>query len=407
MPDEALRSLIRDDAYRVERVLADGPSGRTELVTLGGEGPLVRKRMPRTIANPAVWAALVGIDEPLLPRVEEIYHVPDELVVIYAYVEGESLRDLLKRQGRLDETQAVAIVCDVCTAASALHARGVIHRDITPGNVIVASDGAHLVDLGIARMRSETGTRDTTNLGTWGFAAPEQFGFAQTDARSDVFAIGRLLGCLLVGVQPDSDAFEEALGDRQLVSEHLAEVIRKATQFEPSARYQSVAEMRAELQAADESRAERRASGEDLRQEAAPEGLRSQVSDGRFTRGFLQEGPASRRLHEVPAPSLFGAIAVWIACGFYILLVVCAGVLALLTGDPPWGVGEQVLGLDTIAFALGVAGEAYRLVRRVGPYEGSERRMLLLLQHISIYLVIAFIIFVLELFVLVFVELAS
>ena len=407
MPDEALRSLIRDDAYRVERVLADGPSGRTELVTLGGEGPLVRKRMPRTIANPAVWAALVGIDEPLLPRVEEIYHVPDELVVIYAYVEGESLRDLLKREGRLDETQAVAIVCDVCTAASALHARGVIHRDITPGNVIVASDGAHLVDLGIARMRSETGTRDTTNLGTWGFAAPEQFGFAQTDARSDVFAIGRLLGCLLVGVQPDSDAFEEALGDRQLVSEHLAEVIRKATQFEPSARYQSVAEMRAELQAADESRAERRASGEDLRQEAAPEGLRSQVSDGRFTRGFLQEGPASRRLHEVPAPSLFGAIAVWIACGFYILLVVCAGVLALLTGDPPWGVGEQVLGLDTIAFALGVAGEAYRLVRRVGPYEGSERRMLLLLQHISIYLVIAFIIFVLELFVLVFVELAS
>lgn len=407
MPDEALRSLIRDDAYRVERVLADGPSGRTELVTLGGEGPLVRKRMPRTIANPAVWAALVGIDEPLLPRVEEIYHVPDELVVIYAYVEGESLRDLLAREGRLDETQAVAIVCDVCTAASALHARGVIHRDITPGNVIVASDGAHLVDLGIARMRSETGTRDTTNLGTWGFAAPEQFGFAQTDARSDVFAIGRLLGCLLVGVQPDSDAFEEALGDRQLVSEHLAEVIRKATQFEPSARYQSVAEMRAELQAADESRAERRASGEDLRQEAAPEGLRSQVSDGRFTRGFLQEGPASRRLHEVPAPSLFGAIAVWIACGFYILLVVCAGVLALLTGDPPWGVGEQVLGLDTIAFALGVAGEAYRLVRRVGPYEGSERRMLLLLQHISIYLVIAFIIFVLELFVLVFVELAS
>lgn len=407
MPDEALRSLIRDDAYRVERVLADGPSGRTELVTLGGEGPLVRKRMPLKIANPAVWAALVGVGEPLLPHVEEIYRTPDELVVVYAYVEGEPLRDLLAREGRLGKARAAAIVCDVCTAAAALHARGIVHRDITPGNVIVASDGAHLMDLGIARMRSETGTHDTTNLGTWGFAAPEQFGFAQTDARSDVFAIGRLLGCLLVGVQPDSDAFEEALGDRQLVSEHLAEVIRKATQFEPSARYQSVAEMRAELQAAEESRAERRASGEGLRQEGAPEGLRSQVSDERSARGFLREGPASRRLREVPLPALLGAVVVWGACGFYTLLVICAGALALLTGDPPWGVGEQVLGLDTIAFVLGVAGEAYRLVRRVGPYEGSERRMLLLLQHISIYLVIAFIIFLLELFVLVFVERAS
>ena len=110
------------------------------------------------------------------------------------------------------------LVVQLCEAAAALHAHGIIHRDISPTNVIVAADGAHLIDLGIARFRAEGATHDTTQLGTPGFAAPEQHGFAQTDARTDVYSLGRVLGYLLTGVRPempDAAEYEQALADEK------------------------------------------------------------------------------------------------------------------------------------------------------------------------------------------------
>lgn len=247
---QTLRSMVRDDAYQVIRVLADGPSGKTELVTLDGEGPLVRKSIPLAIANAAAWAAAMDIDEPLLPHIESLYRLPDKLVVVYDYVEGQSAAEAVEAAGPLIPADAANVVCDVCRAVSALHERGVVHRDITPSNVILASDGAHLVDLGIARQHVQQRNRDTTTLGTWGFASPEQFGFAQTDARSDVYSLGRLLGFLLTGFKPDTVEYEDALGNKRLVDETLAEVVRRATTFEPSKRYQSAQELADALQAA-------------------------------------------------------------------------------------------------------------------------------------------------------------
>ena len=238
---QTLRSMVRDDAYVVERVLSDGPSGRTEIVTLDGEGPLVRKRIPLAIANASAWAVAMEANEPLLPRIESLYRMPDVLVVVYDYVPGCSLSDVVEQSGRLSPSRAVAAIADVCRAVGALHERGVVHRDITPGNVILSDDGAHLVDLGIARQRIEGRQRDTTTLGTWGFAAPEQYGFAQTDARSDVYALGRLLGFMLTGERPDSESYERRLSDTTLVPKELADVVYVATSFEPSVRYQSAA----------------------------------------------------------------------------------------------------------------------------------------------------------------------
>ena len=242
---QTLRSMVRDDAYVVERVLSDGPSGRTEIVTLDGEGPLVRKRIPLAIANASAWAAAMEANEPLLPHIESLYRMPDTLVVVYDYVPGCSVSDAVEQEGRLSPGRAADVVVDVCRAVGALHERGVVHRDITPGNVILAADGAHLVDLGIARQRVEGRQHDTTTLGTWGFAAPEQYGFAQTDARSDVYALGRLLGFMLTGERPDSESYERKLADTTCVPKELADVVRVATSFEPSARYQSAADLAA------------------------------------------------------------------------------------------------------------------------------------------------------------------
>ena len=235
-----------DDAYRVDRVLARGAGGVTEIVALGESGPFVRKRIPSRLARRGVWGTLAECDCARLPRVIATYEMPDEFVVVCDFVPGENLEQLLSARGRLAEKDAARLVAQLCEAAAALHAHGIIHRDISPTNVIVAADGAHLIDLGIARFRAEGATHDTTQLGTPGFAAPEQHGFAQTDARTDVYSLGRVLGYLLTGVRPempDAAEYEQALADEKIVSPRMRAVVERASAFEPSARYQSAAEL--------------------------------------------------------------------------------------------------------------------------------------------------------------------
>ncbi|WP_165443700.1 serine/threonine-protein kinase [Olsenella sp. Marseille-P4559] len=237
-----------DDSYHVEHVLARGQEGITDLVTLDGTGPFVRKRIPATRARRGVWAALPEIDCARLPHIEATYEMPDEFIVVYDYVPGETVEQLVESRGKLDSAKTQRLVGEVCQAASKLHAHDIVHRDITPSNVVVAADGAHLIDFGIARLSSEDAKGSDDQLGTWGFAAPEQYGFAKTDARSDVYSIGRLLGYLLTGVHPeDKEGYEQALASPD-VSAGLRAVVLKATEFEPSARYQSAAELERALQ---------------------------------------------------------------------------------------------------------------------------------------------------------------
>lgn len=396
---QVLRSLARDDSYRVIRVLADGPAGRTELVSVDGEAPAVRKRIPLALANAGAWATLMDINEPLLPTIESMYQLPDELVVIYAYVEGESLAELVKREGPLDAERAAAIVCDVCHAASVLHAHGIVHRDISPGNVIVAEDGAHLLDLGIARRHSADARHDTNTLGTWGFAAPEQYGFAQTDARSDVYSLGRLLGYLLTGVEPDDDAFEARLADAKLVPARFAEIIAYATAFEPSRRYQRADDLREALRIA--------LSGPGRMSLDASVGVASYASDASAasTRQSAGEvhgvgmpprqdevpGTASevRRFREVPATMLGGMILAWLALMLYVILVILVTYDALTIADPPWGFGEYGMSASTSAAALFIARDIYLAGTHRGIYEHEQRRGFLLTRRVVITVVLA------------------
>ena len=243
---QVAHALYLDDVYRVERVLADGIDGKTELVSIEDTGPFVRKSIPVEIARRRVWSALADCRCPRLPHVEQTYELPDRFVVVYDFIPGDTLESYIEEAGPLPQEQAFSLAADICEAAQALHEQSVIHRDISPRNVIVSADGAHLIDLGIARLRVEGATRDTASLGTWGFASPEQYGFKQTDARSDVYSIGCLLGYMVTGVRPDADGYEEAL-DAPTITERCRNIVRKACAFEPSARYQSAAELAADL----------------------------------------------------------------------------------------------------------------------------------------------------------------
>ena len=239
-----LHAMDIDDSYHVERTLANGPRGVTELVTHNGAGPFVRKRMPLKLANRVVWAMLAECDCSRLPHVQTTFETPDEFVVVYEFVEGDTLTDFVGQRARLTVDEALPIFHEVCEAVAALHAHGIVHRDLTPSNIILGEDGAHLIDLGIARfVEGPTDDQGEVPLGTWGFAAPEQHGFGHTDVRSDIYSLGRVLAFALTGIMPKSDGFDQALANVWLVPPAIAHVIEKACEFEPSARYQHVEEL--------------------------------------------------------------------------------------------------------------------------------------------------------------------
>lgn len=242
--NQLMHAMSLDDTYRVEQVLARGEDGITELVTIDGAGPFVRKKIRQELARRNVWSALTECSSPRLPRVEATYELPEHFVVVYDFVPGRSLSKVIETDGPLTPEEATSLAVELCEAAEELHRHGIVHRDISPNNIVVAADGAHLIDLGIARMRVEGASKDTTSLGTWGFASPEQYGFAQTDARSDVYSIGRVLGFALTGVRPDDEAYEQILKKNlDNAPATLAHAITRACSFEPSARFQSATEM--------------------------------------------------------------------------------------------------------------------------------------------------------------------
>lgn len=245
---QVMHAMSLDDAYHVDQVLARGSGGVTELVGIGGVGPFVRKKIPLQLARRNVWSALGECSSPRLPRVEATYELPDCFVVIYDYVAGESLESVVSKRGRMPLDVAVTVMGQLCEAVGELHAHGIVHRDISPKNVIMASDGAHLIDLGISRMHAEKPVEhDTTILGTWGFAPAEQYGFAQTDSRSDIYSLGRLLGYLLTGVYPTDNDYERLLNDDDVVDGHTRAVIARACALEPSARQQTAMQFMDEL----------------------------------------------------------------------------------------------------------------------------------------------------------------
>ena len=250
-----------DDTYRVEQVLARGEDGITELVTIDGAGPFVRKKIRQELARRNVWSALTECSSPRLPRVEATYELPEHFVVVYDFVPGRTLSKVIETDGPLTSESAVSLGIELCEAAEELHRHGIVHRDISPNNIVVAANGAHLIDLGIARMRVEGASKDTTSLGTWGFASPEQYGFAQTDARSDVYSIGRVLGFALTGIRPDDETYEQAL---KAILEHapakLVHAITRACSFEPSARFQSANDMAEALAGSSQPKTDRASS---------------------------------------------------------------------------------------------------------------------------------------------------
>lgn len=192
------------------------------------------------------------------PHVPEVYSVVDigngQYEILEEYIEGCTLEELLEEdgqvsgqvggkpagraEGRFDLPTASAYVTQLCEALQKLHRAGLVHRDIKPGNIIIAPSGdLYLIDFDIARIRKPGADSDTEILGTQGYAAPEQFGFHQTGAQADIYSAGVLLNKLLTGKLPN-ECFAKG---------PAAHIIRCCLQMDTARRYRSAGALKRAL----------------------------------------------------------------------------------------------------------------------------------------------------------------
>jgi len=196
---------------------------------------------------------LAKLDHPNIPKVVDYFAEAGKYFLVMDFVPGKTLETMMEeRHVPFPEQQVAEWGVQLCDVLSYLHNRQppVIFRDLKPGNVMLQPDGAlKLIDFGIARVFKPGRSSDTSAIGTPGFAAPEQHGRAQTDARSDVYSLGVMLHHLVTGHDPASDPFNLPLARRlnRQVSPQFEEALARATALQTDSRYQSAATMRQAL----------------------------------------------------------------------------------------------------------------------------------------------------------------
>jgi serine/threonine protein kinase len=199
-------------------------------------------------------AILVKLDHPFLPKIIDFYP-PDSQGFSYLvmdYIKGQTLQSLFEARKSVPIELVVRYAKQLCQVFDYLHhfkPKSIIYRDLKPSNVMIdEQNNIRLIDFGIARNYTSERNSDTVQLGTVGFAAPEQYEFQQTDSRTDLYTLGALMFYLLNNGQHYS--FQPAQL-QQLTSrapEKLAHIITKLLKINPEDRFQKASQVLAELE---------------------------------------------------------------------------------------------------------------------------------------------------------------
>lgn len=194
----------------------------------------VRKQL--SVYNMDVYLRLRDYPVKGTPAILELAEEDGILTVIEEYISGSTLRSILDDGNRFETAAAVRLAVKLCQILQELHNANppIIHRDIKPSNIIIASDDTiHLLDMNAAKFSTAGKIEDTSMLGTFGYAAPEQFGFGVSGVRTDLYSVGVLLCEMITGHLP-----KEGLPEGE-----IAEVIQKCIRIDPKDRFTSVEEL--------------------------------------------------------------------------------------------------------------------------------------------------------------------
>ena len=181
-----------------------------------------------------VYEQLASVRIEGVPAVKECVADDGKLIVVEEYVQGRSLKQVLDEQGLLNEEQAYEIAVQLVDILVRLHQleSAIVHRDIKPSNIIIEKNGhVNLIDVNADK------NEDTRMLGTVYFAAPEQFGFGQSDERTDIYGLGATINYIMTGDKPGAGIAECRFSD----------ILKKCLMVDAKDRYQSAEELRGVL----------------------------------------------------------------------------------------------------------------------------------------------------------------
>ena len=200
----------------MSEIIHKSSRGTVEVFEESGE-----KRIRRTVnAELPLYETLKNSECKYLPRIYSVDIGDGKTVITEEFISEKNLLT-----ANLDEKQIIRAMVQLCAALDFIHSLGIVHRDIKPSNILLSEDGdIRLIDFEAARFVRDDKDRDTRYLGTDGFAPPEQYGFSQTDFRTDIYAAGQTMKILLGSLS---------------AKRKYAKIIGKCTAFDPAERYQS------------------------------------------------------------------------------------------------------------------------------------------------------------------------
>ena len=217
--------LVKETATGILCVLKWGRNRQTEF--LRNEMEIMKKMADRKLSG--------------IPKAYRIFEDNGEVYLVREYIEGMSLAQMVLQKGGISEAEICRISRKICQTAEQFQNpdEPMIHRDIKPENIVVTPGGEVVfIDFGTMRSYKKDGSRDTFVVGTRGTAAPEQYGYTQTDQRTDVYAIGQTMLYMV------SESYEMNQLSECAVSRRMKKIIEKACSFEPDKRYGDAAQLR-------------------------------------------------------------------------------------------------------------------------------------------------------------------
>ncbi|HVE68908.1 MAG TPA: protein kinase [Solirubrobacteraceae bacterium] len=275
--------------------------------------------------------------------------------IVFEYVPGETLKERIKKAGRLPVSEAVAYGIEIARALGCAHGNNIVHRDVKPQNVLVDAEGrAKVTDFGIARSLDEEGlTADGRVLGTTDYVSPEQALGHPVTGQSDLYSLGIVLYEMLTGEVPFKgenqvavamkhvrEALPDVQSERPEVSAALASVIDRATSKDLKRRYASDEELIADLEDA-----------------LALETARAGSATGEATSVLRTLPPRARRRLplRVVHPGWIAGAALLALAGAAVVAVLLGGQAEKGTGTR--GAGEQPRGLTAISLSQNAASD--------------------------------------------------
>ena len=220
---------VLDSEYTLLKTLKDDESSKIQIyLHKATDNKLVKIQSANR--NDHIFRALRGLKNDNLPVIFDVCSCDEYLIILESWIEGKTLAEIMEKE-QISQKRCFKYIFDICKALDFLHKKSIIHRDVKPANIIITpEDKAVLIDFSAARLINEGQQKDTTNLGTVGYAAPEQFGLFQSLPPTDIYALGVLFNEMLINSHPSV----------KMPSGKLGKIIRKCTDTQISARYQTI-----------------------------------------------------------------------------------------------------------------------------------------------------------------------